>query len=150
MRVLRAAPLDERREAYLVQRIRDQATWYDQKARWNRGRARFWGVSIFALQGLAAAGALAKGLGWIDVDLFGIASAVVASCAAWLETKQHGTLAAAYQLTFDELRSIEALAPAQHTEEAWASFMAGAEEAMSREHTMWKASGAQRRPADLT
>ena len=149
MRALRGAPLVERRDAYETHRIADQQNWYERKADWNKQRARFWGALMLVLQVAAAVGAFLKGFGVFDIDLFGIAGAAAASAAAWLETKQHHVVARAYRVAAQELAAIDALIPQQETEEAWGRFVAEAEEAISREHTMWKASSRSREPVSL-
>jgi hypothetical protein len=149
MRAFRAKPLSERRDAYASGRIQDQQSWYQRKADWNKKRARFWGALMLALQVAAALGAFLKGFGVIDIDLFGLAGAAAASAAAWLETKQHHVIARAYRGAAQELAAIDALIPQQQTEEAWGRFVAEAEEAISREHTMWKASSRSREPVSL-
>lgn len=149
MRALRSAPLVERRTAYEKHRIADQQDWYERKADWNKQRARFWGALMLTLQIAAAVGAFLKGFGVFDIDLFGIAGAAAASAAAWLETKQHHVVARAYRVAAQELTAIAALIPQQQTEETWGRFVAEAEEAISREHTMWKASSRSREPVSL-
>lgn len=149
MDALRAAPLPVRRDAYLDERVRDQQRWYAGKARWNLRRARFWGGTILALHVVAAVGAFLKGLGLVRVDAFGIAAAAIGAAAAWLATKQHSLLSASYSVAARELEAITEQWPAEG-EEGWASFVADAEEAISREHTMWLASARARKPVDIT
>lgn len=146
----RNAQLEERRRGYLSARIQDQVDWYTSRASWNRVQARLWGTAILVLQIAGATGAFLKAFGVMDLDVFGLAAALVGSAAAWLETRQHGSLASAYAVAADELRKVASLVEAQDTEERWARFLAEAEEAISREHTMWKASSSQRGPASLT
>lgn len=70
----------------------------------------------------------------------GLTGALVAAMTAWLQTKQHRALAAAYGVTALELASMRLKIARQSTESDWARFVADAEEAFSREHTLWKAS----------
>lgn len=149
MEEMRTRSLGERRELYATERIADQQDWYSRKAAWNKNRARFWGIVVFLLQLVGATGAFLKGFGVVDVDVFGLAGAAVASAAAWLETKQHHNIARAYRVAAEELDSIARLIPNQKDEGAWARFVAEAEEAISREHTMWKASSRSREPVSL-
>ena len=149
MRTLRASSLEERKRAYAGGRIADQKDWYARKADWNRLRARLWGVIVLLLQVGGAIGAFLKGFGVLNIDIFGLAGAAVASAAAWLETKQHHTIARAYKVAAAELSDVQSLIDQQQTEEAWARFVAEAEEAISREHTMWKASSRNREPVSL-
>lgn len=149
MERLRAEPLPHRKTGYSEGRIRDQLHWYSRKADWNRRRARSWSVTILALQVLAAVGAFLLAFQVMEVDLFGLAGALVASGAAWVETKQHATIANAYRVAAEELERIAALIDDISTEEDWGRFVADSEEAISREHTMWKASSSRLRPPSL-
>lgn len=150
MESLRGTSLTERKQAYERDRIVDQQEWYSAKSSWNRRRARFWGLVVLLLQVAAAAGAFLKGFSVVAIDVFGLAGAVVASAAAWLETKQHANLASAYRLAAEELESIQGLIAKARTEGEWAVLVANSEGAISREHTMWKASSRDRQPAGLT
>jgi hypothetical protein len=149
MRRTRAADLADRKALYASDRIHDQQEWYRRKADWNNRRARLWGSVVLVLQVGAAVGAFLKGFGVVDIDIFGLAGAAVASAAAWLETKQHHSLARAYRVAAEELAAISDLIEQQASERDWATFVAEAEEAISREHTMWKASSRTREPISL-
>lgn len=139
MRALRAQDLETRKAAYLSDRIDDQQRWYEAKARWNRAREGFWGRLVLAAEGLGAVGAFLVGFGVLEIDLFGLAGALAAVSAAWLETKQHHSLANAYGVAASELTSIKALGMQEMSEEEWARFVSQSEEAISREHTLWRA-----------
>jgi hypothetical protein len=149
MKTLRSASLEERRRAYSSGRIADQQGWYTRKAAWNKQRARLWGVIAFVLQVIGAVGAFLKGFGVIDIDLFGLAGAAVGSAVAWLETKQHHSIARAYKVAAEELADIQRLIDRKQTDQDWSAFVAEAEEAISREHTMWRASSRSREPVSL-
>ena len=84
------------------------------------------------------------------INLTGAFSAVAAASMAWLQMKRYQDLAQAYALVAHELglievqaedvrRLIETQAQRVHREEHLASFVANAENAISREHTMWVA-----------
>ena len=149
MDATRTQTLEERKNLYGSHRIGDQRDWYSRKAAWNQTRARFWGFVVLALQLVGAAGAFLKGFGVVDIDLFGLAGAAVGSAVAWLETKQHHTIARAYRVAAEELGSIVDLIPRQTDEASWCRFVAESEEAISREHTLWKASTRTREPLNL-
>ena len=140
MRDLRRRPLDERKTAYRVGRIEDQQRWYSAKARWNLTRARRWNGILLAIEASGAIAAVLKAAGVLELDLLGLAGAVVAAGASWLQTKQHFNLAEAYSIAAHELSAINDRISTQITEEAWARFVNDAEEAISREHTLWRAS----------
>lgn len=140
MRRVRALPLEQRRELYLRARIRDQQEWYGAKARWNERRATQWSVTLATLELLGLTAGVLKSAGVIDIDLLGLAAALAAAGAAWVQTKQHQNLATAYALAHHELATIGLRVRHVRTEEEWASFVGGSEDAVSREHTLWRAS----------
>lgn len=139
MKDLRKLALTNRVDAYRVGRIVDQESWYRSKAKTNQGRARLWGRLVLVFEIAGAVGAFLVAFGVITIDLLGIAGAAAATGAAWLETRQHHNLASAYRVAADELRSVSALMNRPMTEEEWATFAADAEQAISREHTLWRA-----------
>ena len=86
-----------------------------------------------------AAGAL-KGLDVVRIDLLGIAATLAAGFTAWIQTRDHVTQARAFRLTAEDLeRGVKEDLVSEGDDQAWVSFVAGAEAAMSREHVMWLA-----------
>lgn len=140
LRRVRSLPLEERRALYRRGRIDAQHTWYRTKARWNERRATQWSLVLTALEALGLGGAVVKATGALGFDLLGLASAVVGAGAAWVQTKQHQNLASAYEVASQELAVIGAHGDWASDEPAWAHFVDQAEEAISREHTTWRAS----------
>ena len=138
MRELRRQALDDRRSTYISDRVQDQQEWYGRKANWNSTRATQWTMVMIAAEFGGLAAAILKAVGIVENDLLGLAGAVVAAMTAWLETRQHRSLAAAYAVAAHELRLLREEAPREQTEDEWATFVADAEEAFSREHTLWK------------
>jgi conflict system pore-forming effector with SLATT domain len=140
LRQQRLRPLPERREQYRLGRIDDQRDWYARKARWNERRATQWSLVLTSLEALGLVAAVLKATGSLEVDLMGLAGAVAAAGAAWIQTKQHQTQSNAYAIASQELSAISAQVDWASTEEEWAHFVDQAEEAISREHVMWRAS----------
>ena len=140
LRRVRSLPLEERRAVYRSRRIEAQRTWYRTKARWNERRATQWSLVLTGLEVLGLGGAVLKATGAFRFDLLGLASALVGAGAAWVQTKQHQTLASAYEVASQELAVIGASGDWASDEPAWAHFVDQAEEAISREHTTWRAS----------
>ena len=140
MRHVRALDFNERRQVYLADRIADQQRWYSEKARWNDRRARGWVLVSIVLEIAGLIGGALKAFGWINFDLLGFLAAAAGGVMAWIEAKQHRNLATAYGIASQELASIASELPTLHNEERWAAFVAQAEEAISREHTLWRAS----------
>jgi hypothetical protein len=140
LRRVRSLPLEERRALYRNGRIDAQHAWYRGKARWNERRATQWSLVLTGLEALGLGGAVLKAMGTFGFDLLGLASALVGAGAAWVQTKQHQNLASAYQVASQELAVIGAHGDWASEEPAWAHFVDQAEEAISREHTTWRAS----------
>jgi hypothetical protein len=139
MREVRALDFAGRRQIYREERIADQQRWYFEKARWNDHRARAWVLVSIVLEISGLVGAALAAFGWVDFGLLGFLAAAAASVIAWIEAKQHRTLATAYGIASQELASI-ATELTLTGEERWASFVGRAEAAISREHTLWRAS----------
>jgi hypothetical protein len=140
MRDVRASSLAERKATYERGRIADQQEWYQAKSTWNRKRANSWTLMMLYFEIAGFVAGVFKAVGVISGDLLTVSCVVVAAITAWLQTKQHRTLATAYAVTALELASARAKIMNQNSEADWAKFVSDAEEAISREHTLWKAS----------
>jgi hypothetical protein len=144
MRTLRAAALDVRRRAYERDRIEDQQRWYAAKSEFNRRQSQRWGLVVLALEFLGVVVGAVKAFGLLSSGSAGVVLALVATvgaaAAAWVQAKQYATLASAYAIANEELAAIRVLAAHADGEAVWAEFVDSAEAAISREHTMWRAS----------
>jgi hypothetical protein len=140
MHRVRALDFDERRQVYLAERIADQQRWYSEKARWNDRRARGWVLVSIVLEIAGLLGGAFKAFGLVNFDLLGFLAASAGGVVAWIEAKQYRNLATAYGIASQELASIATELPTVNSEERWAGFVGQAEEAISREHTLWRAS----------
>ncbi len=140
MRELREASLAKRKAAYLAWRLDDQRAWYRRKAQWNAKRVTWWRIALISLELIGVLAALARAFGAINFDLPGLVAAVIAVGAAWLSIKQHESLARAYKLASEEIALAREQLAQVEDEASWASGVADAEEGISREHTMWRAS----------
>ena len=140
MKHVRALPLQDRKDRYRAGRLEDQRSWYAGKARWNRRRAKGWNIILLCIEGIGLAMAVFKAASILNVDFLGLAAAVVAAGMSWLQVKQHNSLAEAYSVAAHELGNILEREPHSDTEEDWSDFVNQAEDAISREHTLWKAS----------
>ena len=140
MRETRRRQLDERKQTYEEERIRDQRAWYSSKSKWNSRRANLWGTAMLGFEAFAVLQALLKATSVVDVNLLAFTATVIAGIAAWIQTKDYHTLSSAYAVASRELSTINSLIRHQETEDAWARFIADSEDAISREHTLWRAS----------
>lgn len=140
MRSLRSMPLTDRRTAYQVGRIDDQRVWYSTSGARDERHARLWMTSMIALEVLGVTFGVLRATGTLQLDMLGIAATIAGAIAAWMQVKQHQTQARAYFIAAQELASIRSELNSQESEAEWASFVDSAEEAISREHVLWRAS----------
>lgn len=140
MRKLREAELPERRERYETARVAGQQSWYAARARFNESRVQRWRAVVVMAELVGVAAGIAAAAGWLRVDLVGLVAAFAAATTAWLQVKQHDSLARSYSVASQELSSVRSLIRHQTDESTWADFVDQAEEAISREHTLWRAS----------
>ena len=138
MREVRAGNLPSRRQIYLQQRISDQRRWYGRKARKSQSAESGYFVVILLSQALAlAAGAYmiaSPGSKW---NLVGVFSSLASALVAWLQVRQHEELAQSYAVAALELGFIEEQAAGIGSDQDFSSFVGDAENAISREHTLW-------------
>jgi hypothetical protein len=140
MRDVRALALAERKDIYRQGRVGEQQKWYRAKASWNRRYASRWTWAMLAIEILGVMFGILKAIGVIEGDLLTVSGVILATATAWMQTKQYRTLATAYTVTALELASVRSKIANQYSEAEWAKFVNDAEEAFSREHTLWKAS----------
>jgi hypothetical protein len=140
MRVLRAQPLAIRKETYLKGRIQDQRAWYSSKATWNQQRIASSNLILISVAVIGILTGLARAVGFSPLDFLGLAATVMVTIFTLLRLNQHDTLARAYHITAMELTTIRQNLDSVQSEEDWSRFVAEAEEAISREHTLWLAS----------
>jgi hypothetical protein len=140
MRALRASDLDVRRSVYLNERIDQQTEWYARKARQNEMSAGRWRMGLLTVETAGVVAALGRTTGFVEFDLAGIVAALGAAFVAWLSLKQHESLARAYSYAANELALASTRLHTVKGEAEWSAEVDNAEEAISREHTMWRAS----------
>jgi hypothetical protein len=139
MRQLRHAPFAVRKMSYIENRTKEQQNWYAGKAKYNACRATFWRWFLLVGEVLAIIiAALSFSRDWA-LDYAGLIAAAVAGGAAWLAIKQYSQIASAYRIAAVEL-GLQAEVLSDISENKWPQAVADAEEAISREHTMWLAS----------
>lgn len=143
MHALRGQALDHRINEYQHHRIQDQMRWYCAKSEFNEHRGQQWSWLAILAQMVGLGFGVVALLMNVGFDFVGLFSAAAASAVAWSAVKQHEVLARSYAVASNELGIIDAqISDTSWDEEAWAAFVNEAEEAISREHTSWRASRA--------
>jgi hypothetical protein len=142
MTAVRRLPFETRRTTYIQERTNAQKNWYAQKAKDNRRYATLWRSVLLLLEVVAVILAFGRYFDNWPIDIGGILATAIGAGAAWLSLRQHYTLSTAYALTAVELDRQLTVLQSTH-EDDWSKAVADAEEAISREHTMWLASRGQ-------
>ncbi len=137
MSALRGSDLRTRRTAYIGGRLVLEQQWYSEKAETYTRKVRRWALIGIAATGLGLVMGFMKAFGVLTYDGLGAASAIAAAVTAWIQLKQFRPLTAAYLMTARELSDIIARLRETMDEATWAIESAKAEEAISKEHTMW-------------
>lgn len=140
MRAVRASSLSDRKQLYVADRIQDQRKWYSGKSAVNARREDIWFGIVAGSQLLALAAAiLMVAAPSIWANPTGVFSTLAAAALAWLQVKQHEELAQSYSVAAHELGLIVEQARHVSDEGKFSTFVADAETAISREHTLWLA-----------
>jgi hypothetical protein len=142
MRELRLQTLDCRRSVYLQDRITKQYQYYYSKAKECDQRANLWDDLLVGIEGVGVLLALAKVLGLLEIDLFGVVGIIIAAGTSWMQLNQYASRAQSYGTTADELLRTITLARLQDkewTEEEWAGFVDTVETILGNEHLEWRA-----------
>ena len=140
MRRLRSSPLEERVTAYRKGRIEDQRAWYSYRANWNRRRSDWYQVGLIVVELAAFGTALLTALLGLSVSVYSLLAALAVAGVGWLQIKQHRSMADAYSIASHELAAINSTIDSVGGEDDWEEFVDQAEDAISREHTLWLAS----------
>ncbi|WTP58526.1 DUF4231 domain-containing protein [Streptomyces phaeochromogenes] len=141
MEQVRQQGAEDRKEIYLTLRVKDQENWYTSKAKFNDRRSRRWRSLLILSEILGAVASIAILLDLTEIDIGGAIAAAIAAAGAWLEVKQYENLSSAYALTATELSFVRLTGEnvSATDEDSWSKYVVSAEQAISREHTMWLA-----------
>ena len=140
MRAVRQKTIEVRLAIYVENRVREQRAWYSDKARINKTSSNNMFTAIIVIQLAAVLAAI--GLIYVPnfpVNLGSILVTVATTLIAWLQMKKHQELSQSYSIAAHELGFIEEQANHIINEHDFSVFVADAENAISREHTLWAA-----------
>ncbi len=140
MRQMRNLAVEDKRKLYISERISAQRKWYCDKAEYNRKSVNRMFVAIVALYILAILSAFAM-VRWPECPLnpSGIFITMAMAFLAWTQMKRHQELAQSYAVAAQELGFIEEGASLSMRDEELSLFVVNSENAISREHTLWRA-----------
>ena len=140
MEQMRGLGLHDRRATYADCRIKDQHTWYVNKANFNRRMSTSF---LWALIGVNVIAMVCAFLRMVYVDQpywpTDVFVTMAASVLSWMQAKRFSELAVSYSLAAHEISLIKEQALLPDTPEGLSLFVSSAEHAFSREHTQWVA-----------
>jgi hypothetical protein len=139
MRSLRAAPLVERRLAYLTGRVDDQAAWYAGRTEANRRAADRWFWLGLGCEIVAVLVAIGLVVDTSAPDVVGLLATLAVAITAWNQTGRHDELSKSYGLAANEIVLLRTRVEMADDEERFGEAVNDVELAVSREHTMWMA-----------
>lgn len=135
---LRAKPFEQRRQAYLTGRLKDQAGWYRDKAEANTTAARQWNAVVVTAEAVGVLLAIGLGFRLFDVNWAGFVGAGAAAAVAWQQAKQFSFLGSSYSLAADMTgRFVTRAGDGALTEAGWPALVAEAEAALAQEQGLW-------------
>ncbi|AHG75935.1 Anthranilate synthase component I [Mannheimia varigena USDA-ARS-USMARC-1296] len=140
MNQMRCSSLEERRNNYCENRIKNQRDWYAKKAAYNKriGNWFFLGLVISNVIAVILASLKLCNINpaYLPVD---VAITLAAGILSWIQAKRFTELSASYALTAHEIGFINEKSATIQSEEDFSKFVGDAENAFSREHTQWAA-----------
>ena len=139
MRALRAAPIDEQRDAYLEGRLQDQLAWYSAAARRNEAYGlRFEVLHLVIVGVVVVAGALVVA-GADIAPLLTIGAGTAGAAVAWSDVRRYRALSRAYAHTAHRLTLLRSRARVEDTPSEWITFVSDVERTIDAEHAQWRA-----------
>jgi hypothetical protein len=144
MRRVRSLAFAERKAVYRDGRILDQQAWYRKKAAENGKSGARWSVVLIAAELFGLIGGIVVLTTAFPLDVLGVFAAAATGVTSWIQARQHRNLETAYTVTALELAAVASELESLTDENAWPGFVGAAEEAISREHTLWRASRSSR------
>jgi hypothetical protein len=141
MQETRGQPLEQRKRAYKSLRINDQLNWYSNRAKRHERRSQSLTFLTLIFETAGATGGLLHVANvLLKVDLLPVVAAIAAALVAWERARQDSSLAKSYRVTAQELARAEAGVDRCESEDDWSRFVAVTEDAISREHRIWRTS----------
>jgi len=137
---IRAKSREERVSFYLKHRVEEQRNWYRKKAGANRKAARRW-VWLSGICYVGAGSMVLCRIAYPNWSIWPIEPLIVvaASIVGWVQIKKYNELSAAYTVTAHEIGLIPTTIDNPSNDALLSEFVNDAEQAFSREHTLWLA-----------
>ncbi len=140
MEEVRAKRREERVTFYLEHRVGEQRNWYRKKAGAHRKAARNY-VWLSAVCYVGAGSMVLSRIAYPNWSIWPIEPLIVVatSIVGWVQIKKYNELSAAYTVTAHEIGLIPTTIDSPSNDALLSEFVNDAEQAFSREHTLWLA-----------
>jgi hypothetical protein len=139
MKSIRSLAFVERKSVYATERIDNQLQWYNSKSLVNKRKGTIFTIILASCQFIAASYLLFFGAKFLDINISVIMIFIATSCVSILELNKFKELSRSYAFTGFELNTIRNRFGTINEENELNAFVEEAEQAISREHTMWLA-----------
>ena len=118
-------------------RLEDQKKWYEEKANHNRRLAARCQIGLLVVEIIALCTAVVSAIWVWPISVYSVFSALAIAGVGWFQIKRYNSYADTYAVASHELATIISLIDSIQCEENWEDFVAEAEQAISREHSVW-------------
>lgn len=135
---LRNSNIDSKKSNYIQKRLKNQRSWYSDKASFNMRRSTqcFWAGLLFMGTGaILTVIIIAK---WLpDLSYLGFFTTASASVFSWSQAQRYDKLKITYDISAYELREFEQKINRMSNEDELVELIENIENAISREHKIW-------------
>ena len=140
MKEMRKKGWHEKRETYIKERVDNQITWYTDKAKINDDYSKKYDNSVLFLQIFIIIACIFLVYTHINgAPALALVVTLIVSIIGWSRSKQYAELVEPYQNAARELNGIKQNIEMAKLKIDFQNFVIEAEQAISREHTMWLA-----------
>ncbi|MDD3042719.1 MAG: DUF4231 domain-containing protein [Methanosarcinaceae archaeon] len=138
MEKIRKMEWELKRETYIKERIDDQITWYTDKAKLNKKYSDRYEILVILLQLIVIVAGIVLVYTHINgAPVLALIVMLITSIIGWSRSKQYAELVEPYQNASRELNEIRQEILFVKDKKDFQCFVLNAEQAISREHTMW-------------
>lgn len=138
MKIIIKMEWQEKKETYIKERINNQITWYTNKSKTNKNYSNISDVFIILLQVVSIVACIYLLYNHVNgAPILALLATIITSIIGWSQSKQYAELVEPYLNTARELSEIRQEMKLAKEETEFRSLVLNAEQAISREHTMW-------------
>lgn len=130
--------INDKKEFYLRNRLRDQMDWYYKKASYNRRNSTYYFIAGLLAMVVGLILTILVLINWIpNLSYLSFFTTVAASIFSWKQTKRFDELKTTYSVSSDELGDFKKALLLDKSEDEVKEIVFDTEKAISREHKLW-------------